>query len=463
MKRWVKSVLLLGVLVVLFASYFLVQQIGQRSQVQEAAETYAFTQQTSDALTGLAWGNGDEEYHFVRQEGAWVNAADDAFPVNQDAVQELADALLALEGTRKLENVENPADYGLDAPEFAVTAEWSDGTSTEYSMGDETPFRDGYYLGLSDVEDVIYTVDASLSDMFSVTTEDLAQLEEIPAAQNPTRLVVGSALDITYKETSTTINSDQHWYETDTGDAVDDAKAQSLLDLAQSVSWSALVTAKATEEEMAQWQLDAASITEILLFDGENVATELWFGGTDDAGNRYARLPDSNMVYAVAAEDVDDLLNADMDAIWCKDLMALDCEDLRQVTFAIGDLSWNFLRTEEKTVSETTEQDGKENGEAEEDAIAVLVTQNGQETDADAFAALWEQVAALSATQRVDETPEGDILLSIQAENESGVAAGFEIYAYDADSYAVPVSEDRLLLIPADSVDKLIRTLKQMR
>ena len=93
----------------------------------------------------------------------------------------------------------------------------------------------------------------------------------------------------------------------------------------------------------------------------------------------------------------------------------------------------------------------------------MLVTQNGQETDADAFAALWEQVAALSATQRVDETPEGDILLSIQAENESGVAAGFEIYAYDADFYAVPVSEDRLLLIPADSVDKLIRTLKQMR
>ena len=35
-------------------------------------------------------------------------------------------------------------------------------------------------------------------------------------------------------------------------------------------------------------------------------------------------------------------------------------------------------------------------------------------------------------------------------------------YAYDVDSYLVPVTDSHAMLVPADSVDKVIRMLRQM-
>lgn len=82
----------------------------------------------------------------MKENDAWVNANNDAFPVNQAAVQALADNLTGLTATRKLEDISDLSAYGLGEPAFTVTAAWTDGTSTTFAMGDSTPFADGYYL-----------------------------------------------------------------------------------------------------------------------------------------------------------------------------------------------------------------------------------------------------------------------------------------------------------------------------
>ena len=62
--------------------------------------------------------------HFIKtgEEEQWQTDGDETFPVEQDSVEKLAETLTAREADRKLENVENPGDYGLAEPAFSLTA-----------------------------------------------------------------------------------------------------------------------------------------------------------------------------------------------------------------------------------------------------------------------------------------------------------------------------------------------------
>ena len=201
MKRGKRALILAGVLAVLVLVYAGVQKsVSQPETVTEESGTYALTAHTAEELTGLQWTNGDgdeqETLHFVKTDGQWRVEGNEAFPVKQDSVEGLAETLTALKADRKLENVEKPEDYGLLEPAFTLTAGWSDGTETVYSMGDETPFGDGYYLSLSGEDGTVYTVADALSGDFSGSLLSFAQSEELPAVENVTRLVVGDTLDV---------------------------------------------------------------------------------------------------------------------------------------------------------------------------------------------------------------------------------------------------------------------------
>ena len=204
MKRGKRALILAGVLAVLVLVYVGVQKgvSSQPEAVTEESGSYPLTSHTAEELTSLQWTSGDgeeqETLHFVKTDGQWRVEGDEAFPVKQDSVEGLAETLTALKADRKLENVEKPEDYGLLEPAFTLTAGWSDGTETVYSMGDETPFGDGYYLSLSGEDGTVYTVADALSGDFSGSLLSFAQSEELPAVENVTRLVVGDTLDVAF-------------------------------------------------------------------------------------------------------------------------------------------------------------------------------------------------------------------------------------------------------------------------
>ena len=191
MKRSVKTLLLLCVLLICVGGYWLLQQQSSVDTVSETTGEFDLNAKVVDDLTGMSWVKDDVTYDFVKTDGVWAKADEATFPVDQDALNALAEDLLDLTATRKLEDVTSPADYGLAEPAFTVTATWSDGTSTDYAMGDETPFSDGYYLQLSDQSDVIYTIATSLSSTFADTLTDLAQKETLPEVDTVTRLALG--------------------------------------------------------------------------------------------------------------------------------------------------------------------------------------------------------------------------------------------------------------------------------
>ena len=158
MKTRKKLILLLCALVLVTGGYFCIRRPEGKAPLRESAGVFDLTDRTLDDMTGISWTTEGKTRTFTLQDGQWKAAEDSAeFSEDTDAAGTLAEQVVNLQATRRIENVENLEEYGLTEPVVVVTAEWKNG-STVYSMGVPTPFRDGYYLCLSGDRQTIYTI-----------------------------------------------------------------------------------------------------------------------------------------------------------------------------------------------------------------------------------------------------------------------------------------------------------------
>jgi len=446
---------LVGVLAVCVAGYGLISGMREESTgVTQEEGAFALLAWAQEEITGLRWENEHGAFDFVREDGVWVRRDEPAFPVNQTALDALAGRMAELTGTRELTDVADAADYGLSEPAFSVTVA-GDGGEVTFAMGDETPFGDGYYVSASDRE-ALYTVSGSLAQSFDKTPTQLCELEALPEAENVTRLTVGEALDaVRDGETGA-------WAQT--GEPLDAEGVEALIADVKGIAWSALVTAQATQEQLTAWGLDEAQATRVALSDGDQTVFELCLGGEDEDGYRYARLPDSDMVYTVYADDVADLLDAGVDTLWQKEPVTAAFDTLSGARLACSGGEVIIERVAEATGDEA---DGDNDGEDDEndeggEGERVSVTVNGAADEDGEAEALWKQVCALKGTKRIAFIAEGEPMLTLSFTQASGGQGGASLYAYDVDSYLLPVTDTHGLLVSADDVDRIIRTLRQM-
>lgn len=451
MKRGKRALILAGVLAALVLVYAGVQKsVSQPENVTEESGTYALTAHTAEELTGLQWTNGDgdeqETLHFVKtgEEEQWQVDGDETFPVEQDSVEGLAETLTALKADRKLENVEKPEDYGLLEPAFTLTAGWSDGTETVYSMGDETPFGDGYYLSLSGEDGTVYTVADALSGDFSGSLLSFAQSEELPAVENATRLVVGDTLDVEgTAEKTEGEGSSLRWIWKATGEKLDGSEVEALIDEAKNLRWTELKAVNADDEALSGYGLTDEQATAITLYDGETIVWKLLAGAEADEGGHYVRLPDSAMVYTA---DVASLLEADVGSLYDAALTDLTAEEVSTISVKAGDQLWEYAAD----IVETAAENSDANGDTD--------TETAAETPR--WEQLCEKFSAMKATGRVAETPGTTPVLEAQIVTRTGGKETFVFFLYDESSYLMPINETTGYLFSADKVDQLLRVLR---
>ncbi len=441
MKRMKKMLLLFAALVILLGAYgVLVNRETETAVVDEESGTFELTEQTADELTSISWTQDETEYSFTRTDGVWYVADNDSYPVAQEKIESLCEDLLEMKGNRKLENVSDLSIYGLTEPAFSITAAWSDGTQTVYSMGDATPFADGYYLTLEENASTVYTVSESLSDLFDATMDDFTQTEDVPSAEDVTRITIGSSLDASLQEESSTVNAAQLWYDAN-GNALDGV--DDLVSAFGEIEWASVVEAVATEEQLTEWQLDDANAIAVTLYGDESNA-EILFGTTDENGDYYARLPESDMVYTVSADTASALINATSESMLSLALIETEYAQVQEAVFTVGELNYTIT---EKAETETDAEESEDSEETEEQ-------EDPDET-------LWNQVTAVQATEMLNESASGESVLTIAVTAKNGNSATFTFAEYSAESYTV-TDGSRTMLVNADSIDKLIRTIKNM-
>lgn len=449
MKRGKRALILAGVLAVLVLVYVGVQKgvSSQPEAVTEESGSYPLTSHTAEELTSLQWTSGDgeeqETLHFVKTDGQWRVEGNEAFPVKQDSVEGLAETLTALKADRKLENVEKPEDCGLLEPAFTLTAGWSDGTETVYSMGDETPFGDGYYLSLSGEDGTVYTVADALSGDFSGSLLSFAQSEELPAVENVTRLVVGDTLDMEGTAETAEEEASLRWVWKATGEKLDGDEAEALIDEAKNLSWTELKAVNADDEALSGYGLTDEQATAITLYDGETIVWKLLAGAEADEGGRYVRLPDSAMVYTA---DVAFLLEADVGSLYDAALTELTAEEVSTISVKAGDQLWEYAAD----IVETAAENSDANGDTD--------TETAAETPR--WEQLFEKFSAMKATGRVAETPGTTPVLEAQIVTRTGGKETFAFFLYDESSYLMPINETTGYLFSADKVDQLLRILR---
>lgn len=456
MKRSKKLLALVLALAALVGCYALAVRVGRKQDTAQTQGSYPLCEIAAQDMTALDWTYGDAHWRFVRNGSVWVNADDASFPVNQEAIDAMASRIAGLTAVRELTNADDLSVYGLQDPVLTVTAEGPDGAVT-CSLGAATPFEDGYYV-LVDGKDAIYTVETSFESTFDRDITQLAQMQTIPEAQDVTRIVVGETLDATLGE-------DGIWRDSVTGEALDGEAVSSLVDDAQSLSWSTLVAVSADDDALEGYGLGTQA-TRLTLYSGEKQTRTLLLGGTDEDENRYARLPDSSMVYTLYEGDVAALLAAGTDTLFDPTPIKTALDTLQTAVLSTDGAEIVLERvskTQEQTPDEPEAQSDTEGEDEEGDAKAQpAFTLNGKSADAEAVASLWEQLTGLSATARTDEMPQGEGVLTVTLEDTLGEHQTLTLYPYDVDSYLLPVTNTHALLVPADSVDRIVRTIRQL-
>ena len=437
MKRSKKMIALLCALAVMIGGYYLVRGMGKKDSVSESSGTFDLTAKTADDLAGISWTADGKDWTFTLEDGIWKTSDSPEWPVNQEVLQTLAESLVNLQATRRIENVTSLADYGLAEPAITVTASWKDGGSTACSMGEATPFEDGYYLAVSGQDQTIYTIATSLKATFSKTLTDMAAMEEIPAVAEVTGLSVSAGLNAVKKSVSETVDPDQLWYDADTGEALDGSEIETLVSAAAGLKWKALETVGATEEELKNRGLDDAQARALVLTGGGATATVL-IGRDNEDGNYYARLPGSAMVYTVDASDISGLLSATGAALKAGSLLPMPYSALAYAEFETARGNCRIERAAE--AAEGTEAAGDE---AQEE--------------------LWEKVTALKASGAPEKAGSGETVLRIHAANTDGKETEVVISEYSAEAYQAAVDGGNPALVDAGEIDELARAVRAMQ
>ena len=160
--------------------------------------------------------------------------------------------------------------------------------------------------------------------------------------------------------------------------------------------------------------------------DGDETVYAL--GGKDEETDRYARLPDSRMVYTFYSGDADDLLEAGIDTLWQRKPVSVTADELSEAAFA-----W----------------DGGE---------AVLTAQDGESAT---MQSVVELLNDLEGTERVALEEPGEEVLSVRLTQEDGETQTLVFETYNVDSYLLDITDSHGMLVPAQDVDRLIRMLRQ--
>ncbi len=456
MKRGRKTVLLLAGLIMMVAAYFGVQQLNQKQSVSELSGTFDLTAKKTEDLTGLGWTRDGTSMAFMLKNGEWITTDQTAWPVDQEILKDLGETIVSLQATRKLENISNFSDYGLEAPPVTVTAGWKDGTSTTYNMGDATPFEDGYYLSVSGKGDVIYIISSSLSDLFNKTQAQLVAMEDIPTVAEVKEISIGNSFHAVRFTESLTVNPDQLWYDAETNKPLENSAIETWISQVKTISWNGWVAVNPDETTLQDWRLDdVQAISVTLKGNDEGNKTSILFGAQNENGDYYARLPDSSMVYTVSGEKAGSLLSMSSDQLRISTILPLPYDYLRSAALSSQKGIYSFNSFEQEEISDSfSEEETETDFDAEKD-----LSEDPDATE-EAQKELWDKITALESAEEVKDVESyamGDPVLKIHAVAQNGVEITVAFFEYNADYYLATTDGGEAGLVSADQVDAIVR------
>ncbi len=189
-KRLYTMVGTLCVLLALFIGYKTVVSMNEAKAKKEAEEAAAKEQENVIAdysykdIVALSYTEkGKETISLVMENKRWMYAADATYPLKQETVVYMSNALASMKASSIVKSDTHDLDaYGLTDPDWRFTVKYADGTGEHthtYLYGAYNDFADAYYF-MEEGKETVYLVVAGLTDFFKYSLHDLADAGTFP-------------------------------------------------------------------------------------------------------------------------------------------------------------------------------------------------------------------------------------------------------------------------------------------
>ena len=290
----------------------------QQAQVDDTV----YVTQLSD-LTALSLINGQGELSFTKAEDVWQYDGDDAFPVDQEAVEDLAEQIGSLAAIRVINDPEDLSAYGLDEPALQASVTAGDGTAVTLLLGDVS---DSYCYAKRTDSDTVYTISTDLPEnLESLELLDLAAIPDFPDLGTDTISSLtwesgGTTLTLTKTEngdssadasssSESAEETEPAWDVNGTAIPSDNSTFTSLMAQVSSLAFDACYDYKGEAETLSACGLNTP-VGVLTVTYGEGETLTLAIGALDGAGDSYyAQLSGDPAVYLLSADSVDTLVS----------------------------------------------------------------------------------------------------------------------------------------------------------
>ena len=293
MTKQTKTLTVLAAALVVCGGAYAALRVWNDRQAQ--IDDTVYVTQLSD-LTALSLTNGQGELSFTKVEDAWQYDGDDAFPADQEAVEDLAEQIGSLAAIRVIDDPEDLSAYGLDEPALQASVTAGDGTAVTLLLGDVS---DSYCYAKRTDSDTVYTVSTDLPEnLESLELLDLAAIPDFPDLGTDTISSSESAEE-----------TEPAWDVNGTAIPSDNSAFTSLMAQISSLAFDACYDYKGEADTLAECGLDTP-VGVLTVTYGEGETLTLTIGALDGTGDSYyAQLSGDPGVYLLSADSVDALIS----------------------------------------------------------------------------------------------------------------------------------------------------------
>ena len=462
MKRSKRLHILLGVLAAVGIVTFAVTQYEEKQEEIEASGEVVLEIDPA-AVQTLSW-EYDAETLAFHKDGTWVYDTDEAFPVDEERIDELLGVFEAFSAAFIIEDVTDYSQYGLDDPVCTIGISTGD-TDYEIQLGDFSTMDSQRYVSIGDGN--VYLATADPLDYFDAALRDMIDNDEAPdfGTVEAIRFDGDQTCQIAYQEytedSSYTYCSNDVYFiqQEDAMLPLDTSRVEGYLDSISGLSLTDYVTYNVTEEELAEYGLDAPELSVTVTYvpedseqtaeftlhisrDPDEQAAEDAEDGEEDETEEeitaYARVGESQIVYQITGDSYEALMAAGYDDLRHYEVLTADFADVTGLDITLEGESYTI----------TAEGSGEDKtfyyGEEELDI-------------ADLQSAL-EDMGAASFT---DEEPsqKQEISITVHLDNEAHPTVQIDLYRYDGEQCLAVLDGTPTSLVPRNMVVDLIEAV----
>lgn len=177
-KKGLPLIIALVCLIVLCVGYICLVRYNDKQKKAESADAISVLNLKADDVGKIAYEIDGETVSFTKEGDKWTLDSDTTFEVDADKVDSLISSITSMTATRKMEDVSDLSEYGLDAPGQTVTLTDADGNETTICWGSNNATTGDDYVYCAEDDKTVYTVASSVQSSLGSSVEDYRATEE---------------------------------------------------------------------------------------------------------------------------------------------------------------------------------------------------------------------------------------------------------------------------------------------